>query len=125
MDSSQEQRVPLRVTVDDLTTEGWVIRRDLSQSERTSRAGKIFGIFFGVALLTVFVPILHLILPPLLLIIGGVLAVGEYSGKGEMLSGEIVCPNCKKVMTLPKETEEWPRTQRCTGCSFTLKIDRI
>lgn len=118
------ERKTLVCKVDDLETEGWVERRDLSNHERLARAGKIFGIFFGVALLTVFIPILHFILPPLFLIVGSVLAFGEYTGKGEMLNGEITCPNCKKVMTLPKETEEWPRTQRCEGCSFTLKIEK-
>jgi hypothetical protein len=63
-------------------------------------------------------------LPPLILIIGGVLAFNEYAGTGEVLKGEISCPNCKKVMELPKETEEWPRAHRCTGCSFQLSIER-
>lgn len=117
------ERIPLVVKVDDLSTQGWVERRDLNQSERMARAGKIFGIFFGGALLTVFVPILHFILPPLLLIIGSVLAFSEYTNKGEMKTGEITCPNCKKLMKLPNEGEGWPRIQRCEGCSFTLTIN--
>lgn len=122
---TNQQRLELICRVDDLKSVGWVIRRDLSRAERLARAGRIFGIFFVVAFLTVFVPILHFILPPLALITGSVLAFGEYSGTGEMLSGEFTCPNCKKVMTLPKETEEWPRTQRCEGCSFTLTLEPV
>jgi hypothetical protein len=120
---SQAQRLSLICKVDDLSTEGWVERRPLAQNERLARAGKIFGIFFGAALLTVFVPILHFILPPLLLLTGSVLAFGEYTGKGEILDGEFTCPNCKRQMKLPRETEEWPRTQRCEGCSFTLSLE--
>lgn len=119
------QRISLVCKVDDLKTEGWAERRNLTQSERLARSGKIFGVCFLVACLTVFIPILHFVLPPLFLIIGGVLAAGEYSGTGEVLNGEITCPNCKKVMNLPKETEEWPRHQRCTGCSFSLTIERV
>jgi hypothetical protein len=102
-----------------------VERRDLTQGERMARAGKIFGACFLVACLTVFIPILHFILPPLFLIIGGVLAFGEYAGTGEMLRGQITCPNCKKVMDLPHETEEWPRHQRCTACSFSLTVEKV
>ena len=88
------------------------------------RAVRIFAIFFGVACLTIFIPVLHFILPPLMLICGGVLAVNEYGATGEVERGEITCPNCKRVMSLPRESEEWPFTKRCDGCSFTLTIDR-
>lgn len=118
------EKLSLTCRVDDLETTGWVKRRDLSKGERMVRGGKIFAVFFWVALLTVFVPILHLILPPLALIVGSILAFNEYAATGEMLEGEVTCPNCKKVMTLPHEGEEWPRVQRCSGCSFTLTIDR-
>ena len=121
-EATPSQRLALTCKVDDLSTTGWVERRDLTHGERVSRAGRIMAIFMGGAFLAVFVPILHFILPPLLLIVGGVLAFGEYTSKGEMLDGEFTCPNCKKVMRLPKEGEDWPRTQRCEGCSFTLTI---
>jgi hypothetical protein len=118
-------RINLQVTVDDLMTSGWADRRDLSKEERLTRSLKIFGIFFGAAFLCLFVPILHFILPPLSLIVGTVLAINEYSGRGEVLRGEITCPNCKKLMELPTESEEWPLTRRCTGCSFNLTLNKI
>lgn len=118
----QANRLTLICTVDGVSSHGFVLRRDLTKSERLSAAGKIFGVFLGIAFLTVFVPILHFILPPLSLIVGSMLAFGEYGSTGEMLSGEIPCPNCKHVNLLPHESEEWPRIQRCGGCSFTLTI---
>lgn len=118
------QRCNLRCTVDDVTTHGFAMRRDLSQGERMAKTGKIFGIFFFAACLTVFVPILHFILPPLLLLIGGFLAASEYMATGEVRSGEIACPNCKAVIKLPHENEDWPRVQRCPSCSFTLRIEK-
>ena len=118
-------RLDLQVKVDDLVTTGWVERRDLSKEERVARGMRIFGIFFGAAFLCVFVPVLHFILPPLSLIIGTILAINEYNGRSEVMRGEITCPNCKKVMEMPKETEEWPLSKRCTGCSFNLTIDKV
>ena len=114
---SEPQRLEIHCTVDAVTTRGFILRRDLERGERIARAGKIFGVFFLTALLTVFIPILHFILPPLALIVGGVLATGEYMGTGDVLSGEIDCPNCKKKIEFARDTEEWPRIQRCPGCS--------
>lgn len=115
------QRLKLETEVDGVTTHGFAIRRDLSKQERFSRAAKMFGIFFGVALLTVFVPVLHFVLPPLFLIVGMVFFWTTYLETGEVLEGEYTCPNCKHKMILPKEAEDWPKEQRCGGCSFMLK----
>ena len=123
MMESEGRKISVVCRVDDLSTPGWVVRRDLTQAERVQRAGKIFGVLFLVACVTVLIPILHFILPPLFILVGSILAFGEYAGTGEILSGEIVCPNCKKTMSIPHETEEWPRVQRCTGCSFTLTVE--
>lgn len=125
MSEEQGLRLPISCKVDDLSTEGYVMRRDLDKGERLARAMKIFGVFFFIAFITIFVPILHFILPPLSLIGGCVLAFSEYSNKGEILCGEIVCPNCKKVMALKRDGEDWPRTMRCSGCSFTLTLAPI
>ena len=121
---SPAQRLEIQCTVDAVTTHGFVMRRDLQRSERLKRAGKIMGVAFLVAFMTIFIPILHFILPPLSLIIGGVLAGGEYMGTGDVLSGEIECPNCKKKIEFARDTEDWPRIQRCPGCSFTLKFEK-
>lgn len=118
------ERIPVVCLVDDLKTEGFVLRRDLSKGERVQRALKIFGICFGVAFLTIFIPILHFILPPLFLILGGIFATTTFMETAMLGGGEVTCPNCKKVMTIRKEAEEWPKTLRCEGCSFTLTVKR-
>ncbi len=119
--SSDSQRLVLETEVDGIKTEGFVIRRDLSKNERLSRSAKIFGIFFAVALFTIFVPILHFILPPLFLIVGIVFFWTTWLETGEVLEGEFTCPNCKHKMILPREAEEWPKVQRCGACSFMLR----
>lgn len=119
------QRIPVLCTVDDLKTEGFVVRRDIPKAERLKRAARMMGIFFLVAFLTVFIPILHFILPPLFLIVGGIFATTTWLETSEILSGEITCPNCKKMMTLGHSSEEWPKDHRCEGCSYSLKIRRV
>jgi hypothetical protein len=121
---SQYEKVPVHCKVDDLQTTGFVLRRDLDRSERVGRAARMFGILFLIAFLTLFIPILHFVLPPLFLILGVVFATTTWMETGEVLRGEIECPNCKRKMELRKEAEGWPKTQRCEGCSYMLKIER-
>jgi hypothetical protein len=119
------QRIEIVTEVDDTKTHGFAIRRDLGKHERLARAGKMFGIFFGVALLTVFIPILHFILPPLFLIAGIVFFWTTYMETGEVLEGEYICPNCKHKMVIPPGAEDWPKEERCGGCSFLLKTQPV
>ena len=116
-------KITLSTKVDDLRTEGFAERRDLEHSERVSRAARIFGILFGVGLVSVLVPVLHLILPPLFLIAGMIFATTTYMETAEILSGEVTCPNCHRVMALRPEAEEWPKSLRCEGCSYTLTVE--
>jgi hypothetical protein len=119
---SRYQRVTLSCEVDGAKTLGFAFRRDLEKSERMTRAARVLGICWGVAVITVFVPILHFILVPGFLILGCVLGVTTWMETGEVLKGEISCPNCKKAVELVKGSEEWPKTMRCPGCSYTLTI---
>lgn len=120
----QFERVPVFCQVDDLQTEGEVRRRDLPQPERLRRSLRSFGICFLIAFFTVFIPILHFILPPLLLIIGMVFAATTWMETSEIGGGEITCPNCKKQMLLRRAAEEWPQSLRCEGCSYTLTVKK-
>ena len=118
-----EQKIALVCQVDDLKTEGFAIRRDLSQGERVKRASKALGICWFVAWVCVFVPLLHFFLVPLFLIIGLVLGIFVWMAKAEVLGGEVTCPNCAKVNQLPRDSENWPAQRRCDGCSFILTIN--
>ena len=120
--STTEQKLDLDCVVDDLRTTGFAYRRDFETSERTARAGRTFGILFVIALFSVFVPLLHFILPPLFLIAGFVFGFVAWLETAEVTRGEVSCPNCKKAIELTREAEEWPKILRCPGCSFTLTI---
>lgn len=124
LDLPDQQTIALQCSVDGQTTTGSADRRDLSQSERWRRAGKVFGLAFLVAFFTIFIPVLHFILPPLILLGGCVISFTTYMENSEVLKGEIPCPNCAKAITLTRESEEWPKTVRCPGCAYTLQIER-
>ncbi|MBX3021052.1 MAG: hypothetical protein KF799_05190 [Bdellovibrionales bacterium] len=104
------------------TTHGFALRRDLTRGERGLRAGKVVGILWVVAAFTIFIPILHFILPPLLLLGGIGFGITTWMENGMMLGGEIPCPSCKKPIVLPQETESWPYACRCPSCHTDLSI---
>lgn len=118
------ERVSVLCTVDDLATPGWVTRRDIPPDERLRRGGKMLGALWGVGVLSVFVPILHFVLPPIFFLLGLTFGFLVWRTKSEILEGEISCPNCKKVMRLQRLDEDWPFEKRCEGCSFTLRIKK-
>ena len=118
------EKIPLVCEVDGVTTQGFALRREFSKSERMARSAKIFAILFFIGLGTVVVPILHFVLPFVFLGAAGLFATTTWMETSEVLGGEIACPNCKHVNVFSREAEEWPRVQRCGGCSFMLTIKR-
>lgn len=101
---------------------GSALRRDLPKSERVTRALKVGAIGTAATLGAILVPILHFVLVPLFFVLTGVFAVTTYLEDAEVLQAEIACPNCRKEVKWERESEEWPKTIRCPGCSYTLQI---
>lgn len=116
------QRLALFCEVDGVKTEGFALGREFSVHERMLRSAKIFGILFFIGCGTIVVPVLHFILPPLFWLTASILGTTTWLETSEILSGEIACPNCKHVNSFLREAEEWPKVQRCGGCSFILSI---
>ena len=108
--------------VDDKETQGSAQRRLLEPQERLSKALKTLGILWGIAILTVFIPILHFVTVPLFLLLGIVMAVLTWIEKAIIYEAEIPCPNCQHKVTFGPEAESLPKTMRCESCSFTLEI---
>jgi len=121
---ADSSKIELTCDVDGVVTHGFAMRRPFGTRERMVRAGKMFGILFFLGFGTVVVPVLHFILPPLFWLAASVFGTTTWLETSEVLGGEIACPNCKHVNRFAREAEEWPRTQRCGGCSFMLTIKK-
>ncbi|MGE4131583.1 MAG: hypothetical protein AB7F86_08075 [Bdellovibrionales bacterium] len=111
--------------LDNEKVESKITVRDFSSGERAIRAFKIGGALWLAAGLAIFIPILHFILVPSLIILGAVFGFATWTGRSEILSGEFICPSCKKTTPLAKTGYSFPKTTRCSGCSLTVKIDCI
>lgn len=125
MGEAGQQTISISCTVDGLSTTGLAARRDLSSGERLQRSARVVAVCWGLALVTVFVPILHFVLVPGFLLLGSILGLATWMESALVLSGEISCPNCSVKLVLPRASESWPKTTRCSGCSYTLSIERV
>ncbi len=117
------QRKTLFCRVDQQSTQGFVERREYPTSERLRRMFKVGGLLFAAAFAAVFIPILHFVLVPVLLLCAMIFGVATWLDKAEILRGEFPCPQCQKLNTLPRASESFPQTSRCQHCYFTLKLD--
>jgi hypothetical protein len=105
-------------------TDGFVERREFTASERMTRGLKVGGILWGAALLTIPVPGLHFILPPIFLLAGIVFGWAAWHDKAQILGGEFKCPSCQTVNKVDPRSEAFPFTTRCSYCQLTLELVR-
>ncbi len=74
----------------------------LSKRERTLYAWKKFGVFFGLAILSVFVPVAHFVLVPTFLILSIVVGIKSYKIQARLeILENVQCLQCQEI--LPKQ----------------------
>ncbi|MCB0363066.1 MAG: hypothetical protein KDD35_10105 [Bdellovibrionales bacterium] len=117
-----EERIELVSQIEEQTRSGFAIRRDFSNSERIWRALKVLAIGWGIGLFAVIIPMLHFILVPLFVLGGLILSVVTWFERGQVVKGEVSCPNCGSNVYLSLSSERWPRTYRCPSCYMSLSV---
>lgn len=97
--------------------------RLFTRRERWLRALSILGIMWGVALVTVFIPIAHFVLVPGFLVAGPVAAVLRYRAheNTEEATGE--CPTCGHPMVVPLDpATRLPLWTYCTAANDPVRL---
>jgi hypothetical protein len=121
-DARQFQRRTLFCKTDHKATQGFVERRELPFPERLRNTVKITGGLLVAAVIGVFIPFLHFVLVPVLLLCCLIFGVATWLEKAEILRGEYTCPECGKLNSLARESENFPRATRCQHCYLTLNL---
>jgi len=87
-----------------------------SQQEKTKRAfTRLFG-FWGLAIVSILVPVAHFILVPAFLLIAPFIAYKSYKEEVMLEECEITCPECGKTGTFAKNSGQWPLHNQCPHC---------
>ena len=123
---AQSREVPVIVKCrwEDLPlTQGSVLVEQEPQKVRLKKAYKIFGVFWALMVLSVFIPIAHFILVPLFFLAGPIAAVSAYSIERRIRKSLVVCPKCQKQSPVPEMKERWPVNDSCSHCRTQIVID--
>lgn len=112
--------VVLSNSAGDRKTRGFVRIQTWSQQDRLKRAIKLGGLTLGLAVVSVFVPILHFVLVPALLLGAPFVSYWAYFQEKVLLDGEGECPNCGAPFLVAKGKPEFPLDDLCTQCHLTV-----
>lgn len=94
--------------------------RVLSVGRRLGRALARLGIAWGLIVPTLFIPVVHFVMPFVLLGLGLFLAVRAVRQSVMLLAGAIVCPKCGQQVEIMEGTPGWPACLYCGSCGSTL-----
>ncbi len=103
---------------------GEVRIQQLNLALRALRALKLLGIYWGIAVVSVLVPIAHFVLVPGFLVAGLIIAGLALATKSLVLGGEGICPNCEAFLPIVQKKDKWPLTDRCDQCHTNITITR-
>lgn len=99
----------------------WVVSYDRSQ--RLRRALKGLGTWWGIALLSVLIPIAHFVLVPSFFLYGVYTCSQRLTADQVAVAGRGTCPDCGRDQALDL-TGRWsvPRTTSCRYCQRSLRV---
>jgi hypothetical protein len=119
------QTIPIHIFSPDRVkqTVGEVRVQSFNSKDRLKRAFKFLGIFWGAGLAAAFIPLLHFVLVPLLLIIGLVASLTAYSATSVILGGGGPCPECGANLPIARMANKPPLTDLCTQCRRNVILE--
>lgn len=106
-------------------TDARIVVESLTPRRRVARAGAMAGIGLAAALVALPIPLVHFVLVPGSLLIGGVLAALRLMQHEIFSSAEGRCPFCatEQRLGLAGKTFRLPRRLHCTGCGRELDLE--
>ncbi len=96
---------------------------ELSDADKAARARKAAGICVAIGVCSLAIPLVHFVLPWLMLIIASVV-YSKVKGQAAMLVGvHADCPACGEALSIPEQTLEWPVEWNCDACRKRTVIE--
>lgn len=96
--------------------------RRFSKQDVMQNVLKKLGFFWGIALVTVLIPVFHFITVPLFFILGIFQALKAKKAQFEILDGQVPCPHCKKLIEIKKAVFIEGHKEICQACVTQVKI---
>ncbi len=94
------------------------------RSARLLRAARRWGILWGIAVVSILVPVAHFVLVPAFLIAGPIGGLARYRERSAVLGGEGGCPSCGARMSIDAHPDRWPFLEHCDACQRAVWVER-
>ena len=114
--------IPVEITGNHRKEPATVKLERWSPRQRKIRGLKSLGLWWGLAVLSVAIPILHFLLVPLFFALGLVLPFVAMRRQSIVLGGKGTCPYCSKPFTIARQPDRWPLQDICTACNRHVTI---
>ncbi|MDP1830055.1 MAG: hypothetical protein Q8L48_42725 [Archangium sp.] len=92
----------------------------LAPGARLQRLAFRLVVAWGLALFSLFIPLLHFVLVPGFLLAGPVLAWLAGRATVRVISTSVACPKCTGAAAIEPDTTGWPAAMRCLACGTTF-----
>ena len=106
-------------------TIGEVHIQHLTNDKRLFRALQFWIVSWGIAAVSIFIPLAHFVLVPGFLIVGIITPFYIYSAENKVLGGVGTCPACGSPLSIHKSTGKWPLKEICQQCRVDITIEQI
>ena len=102
-----------------------IVVESLSPRQRLGRAAAMAGLGLAAALIALPIPLVHFVLVPGSLLLGGILGAMRLSQRQIFRSAEGPCPFCgtRQKLGLAGKTFRLPRRLHCGSCGRELDLD--
>ncbi len=105
------------------THEGIFHFTQFSSSDRLRRALGVLGVFWGLAAVTILIPLAHFVLVPGFFIAGPIMAFMRYKVDTASENVIVLCPSCEHEVTIKLEmTDRLPLYAYCPDCNSSLHL---
>lgn len=99
--------------------------RNYSPREVLLKSLKTLSLFWGLALLSVLLPVVHFVSVPLLFGLGIYMTLRTRKLRKEILSGAIACPNCRQPIEIKNAPLFDEHTEICQNCASVVRIYEV
>ena len=114
---------PVVLIADTRRAAGEVRIQHWGRPARLMRAAKALAALWGLALLSVVIPLAHFVLVPAFFIAGPIAAFRRLRQESGILGGEGACPACGRRMIIEAHVDEWPSFDICEACRASVRIE--
>lgn len=106
-------------------SQGQVTLQMVSRQHAVRKGIRAWVICWIIGVVTLPIPLVHFVAPPLLLILGpavGFVMFRIHNNAVDLVGGEAACPECQAPLVFETRSAQWPMDLACRQCNARLTM---